>query len=104
MSFFEIIDNKDHTVTVNIKKPLTFKTIHDSEPLREISHIKSKNPRSVTINCSSMASIDSCGLSLINLLKKAVGAKSTKLTETTEKFDKLNALYVSNHHHENNHK
>jgi|MDTG01.3.fsa_nt_gb hypothetical protein len=51
-----------------------------------------------------MASIDSCGLSLINLLKKAVGAKTTKLTETTEKFDKLNALYVSNHHHENNHK
>lgn len=100
MTFFRIIEHEKNNFEIQIEKVLTFKSIEQDNPLREIHSLKNKQIHDLKINCHSIKEIDSCGLSLLNYIKKNVPATSIKFVKPSQKLKKLSALYLIDNNYE----
>ena len=95
MEFFEVICHKKGILEIIVKKPLTFETINNTNPHKDIAHIPQKGVHQITIDCSKMTEIDSCGLSLLSLITKKHASKRVSVTKMNSKYNKLKALYIN---------
>jgi len=100
VSFFRIIEHKKNNFEIQIEEVLTFESLDQDNPLSEIHPLKDKQIHDLQINCHSIKEIDSCGLSLLNYIKKNVPASNIKFVKPSKKLKKLCALYLIDNNYE----
>ena len=95
MEFFEVKSQKKGILEVTVKKALTFDSICSKNPYEDIKNNHHKGIHHITIDCSKMTEIDSCGLSLLSLITKNYPTNRVTVIKTNSKYEKLKALYIN---------
>lgn len=95
MEFFEVTCHKKGELEIIVKKALTFDSISNTSAHKDIENFQHKGVHHITIDCSKMTEIDSCGLSLLSLITKSYPTNRVSVIKTNSKYEKLKALYIN---------
>lgn len=95
MSLLRIVKHKDHCIEVKLPRSMTFSSINQSDIFEQIIQIKKMLASEIIINCAEVKDIDSCGLAVITYIQKLYSKIDCKMTEQSNKIEKLSQLYLN---------
>ena len=95
MSIYKITKSTPGHLEIKITTQLTFSSIGNNLQLQEINKLSGKKASELTIDCSEINHIDSCGLALLIHIKKSIPRIKTKLKSPPKNLEKLKSLYLT---------
>ena len=99
MSLYKKLSENNKHIELLMCDSMTFESISSTKTMQLLTALKKKHPTQLTIDCSEIANIDSCGLALLIYIIKSLPNTKTKLLSTSTKLEKLRALYLSTNDH-----
>jgi len=99
MSLFEYLKQSANETSIKITEAITYETLSVKHVLTDVDALIEKNPSRLIIDCANIKHIDCCGLALLLYIIKALPNTKTTLQSTSDKLEKMRALYVCSNEH-----